>query len=56
MIKVMNASDNTLVTMYEGWVTDAYETAIKDIRQNGFDYVNEEINDFGDMVIWVKCR
>lgn len=56
MIKIFSATDNVLITTYEGWLTDAYEKAIHDIKDNGFDYVKDEIDDFGNMIIWVRCR
>ena len=43
-----------ILSKYEAWAEGAYETAVGDVRRNGYEYINEEITFMGDMVIWVK--
>ena len=54
MILIVRMSDNKILSRYEAWAQDAYETAIGDVRRNGYEYIKEEITFMGDMVIWVK--
>ena len=54
MIFIVRMDDNKILSRYEAWAQDAYETAIGDVKRNGYEYVREEITFMGDMVIWVK--
>ena len=54
MILIVRKNDNKILSKYEAWAKDAYETAVGDVRRNGYEYINEEITFMGNMVIWVK--
>lgn len=54
MIIVVRKADKKILTRYEAWAVNAYQTALDDIRGNGYQYDSEEITMMGDMIIWVR--